>query len=208
MDPDPDSDQDPGSGSCYFRHWTSRCQQKTNFFTHFFCFLLLKLHLHHFSKIKSQKESQNSKNQGFSYYFCMILEGSGSGSREGSGSGSIPLTSGSGSRRPKNMWIRWIRIRNTATNKDKIQYFDTFSCPYHKIARIITITTAEMTKQQLYFNNKTRWADGSKKPYRYFQQCCGLGSGTFWPGRIRKILPDPDSTFIIFAYFSKICVFD
>jgi hypothetical protein len=39
---------------------------------------------------------------------------------EGSGSGSIPLTSGSGSGRPKNMWIRWIRIliriRNTAYN--------------------------------------------------------------------------------------------
>ncbi len=39
---------------------------------------------------------------------------------EGSGSGSIPLTSGSGSGRPKNMWIRWIRIRirirNTALN--------------------------------------------------------------------------------------------
>ena len=35
---------------------------------------------------------------------------------EGSGSGSIPLTSGSGSGRPKNMWIRWIRIpiHNTA----------------------------------------------------------------------------------------------
>ena len=30
---------------------------------------------------------------------------------EGSGAGSIPLTSGSGSRRPKNIWIRWIRIR-------------------------------------------------------------------------------------------------
>jgi hypothetical protein len=34
------------------------------------------------------------------------------------GSGSIPMTSGSGSvsGRPKNMWIRWIRIRirNTA----------------------------------------------------------------------------------------------
>ncbi len=30
---------------------------------------------------------------------------------EGSGSryGSIPLTNGSGSKRPKNMWIRWIR---------------------------------------------------------------------------------------------------
>ncbi len=25
-----------GSGSCYFRHWPSRCQQKTNFLTHFF----------------------------------------------------------------------------------------------------------------------------------------------------------------------------
>ncbi len=30
---------------------------------------------------------------------------------EGSGSGSILLTSGSVSRRLKNMWIRWIRIR-------------------------------------------------------------------------------------------------
>jgi hypothetical protein len=37
---------------------------------------------------------------------------------EGFGSGSIPLTCGfgSGSWRPKNMWIRWIRIRNTAKN--------------------------------------------------------------------------------------------
>jgi hypothetical protein len=32
---------------------------------------------------------------------------------EGSGAGSIPLTSGSGSGSPKNMWIRWIRIRNS-----------------------------------------------------------------------------------------------
>jgi hypothetical protein len=40
-----------------------------------------------------------------------MIEGSGSASR------SIPLTIGSGSMRPKNMWIRWIliriRIRNT-----------------------------------------------------------------------------------------------
>jgi hypothetical protein len=58
---------------------------------------------------KMEGESQNSRNQGFSYYFCMMIEGSGSGSREGSGS--IHLTSGSGW--PKNIWIRWIRIRNT-----------------------------------------------------------------------------------------------
>jgi hypothetical protein len=68
------------------------------------------VHLHYFSKIKRQKESQNSRIQGFSYYFCMMIEGSGSGSR--AESGSKPLTSGSGSWRPKNTWIRWIRIRN------------------------------------------------------------------------------------------------
>ncbi len=42
-----------------------------------------------------------------------MIEGSGSRA----GSGSLPLTNGSGSRsrRPKNTWIRWIRIRNTAS---------------------------------------------------------------------------------------------
>jgi hypothetical protein len=43
----------------------------------------------------------------FFYYFCLLIEESGSGSK----SGSIPLTNGSGSRRPINMWIRWFRIR-------------------------------------------------------------------------------------------------
>ncbi len=47
VEPDPDprihaltngSGPDPGSGSCYFRHWPSRCQQKTNFLTQFFLF--------------------------------------------------------------------------------------------------------------------------------------------------------------------------
>ncbi len=33
---DPDSDPYPGSGSCCFRHWPSRCQKKTNFLTQFF----------------------------------------------------------------------------------------------------------------------------------------------------------------------------
>jgi hypothetical protein len=44
-----------------------------------------------------KKKSQNCRNKGFSYCFCLMVEGSGS-------------------RRPKNTWIRWIRIRirNTA----------------------------------------------------------------------------------------------
>ncbi len=105
-------DPDPGSGSCHFRHWPSRCKQKANLLTQFF--LLITFWSYNdiiFLKIKSHKKSQNSMNQGFSYYFCMMIEASRS--RAGSGSGSIPLTSGSGSGswRSKNLWIRWIRIR-------------------------------------------------------------------------------------------------
>ncbi len=88
-----------GSGSCYFRHWPLRCQQKTNFLSQFFLLITFWGYIYIIFQIKSLKESQNSRNQGF-YYFCMMIEGSGS----------IPLTSGSGSGRPKNMWIR---IRNT-----------------------------------------------------------------------------------------------
>jgi hypothetical protein len=109
-----------GSGSwvriLLFSSLTFKVPAKNKFFnTIFSSYYFLRLHFHHFSKIKSQKESQNSRNQGFSYYFCMMIKGSGS--RAGSGSESIPLTSGSGSRRPKNMWIRWIRIRIRNTDK-------------------------------------------------------------------------------------------
>ncbi len=96
MDSGPDPD--PGISSLTFK-----MPAKNKFFNTIFSAYYFLLHLHHFSKIKSQKESLNSRNQGFSYFFCMMIEGSGS----------IPLTSGSGSGRPKNTWIRWIRIRNT-----------------------------------------------------------------------------------------------
>ncbi len=103
-----------GSGYCYFRHWSSRCQEKTNFLKHFFCLLLFEVTLTSFWKIKNL---QNSRNQGFSYYFCMMIEGSGSGSIP------VPLTngSGSGSGRSKNIWIRWIRIqiRNTGIQEEE-----------------------------------------------------------------------------------------
>ncbi len=77
-----------GFGSCYFRHWLSRHQQKTNLKKNF-CLLLFE----GTSFFKVQKKSQNSRNQRFSYYFSFMIEGFGSG-------------------RPKNMWIR-IWIRNT-----------------------------------------------------------------------------------------------
>jgi hypothetical protein len=100
-----------GSESMPLTNGSEDDNKKLNFYFTFSAYYFSKVHLHLFSKIKSQKESQNSRNQSFSNYFCMMIEGS----RSGSGSGSIPLTngSGSGSRRPKNTWIRWIRIRNT-----------------------------------------------------------------------------------------------
>ncbi len=104
---DPDSDPDPAIFVIDLQY----ASKKPNFSHNFAAYYFLKVHLHHLSKIKSQKESQNSRNQGFSYYFCMMIEGSGS--RAGSGSIHLTCESGSGSRRPKKMWILWIRFRNT-----------------------------------------------------------------------------------------------
>jgi hypothetical protein len=100
--------------------------KKLIFKHNFFYLLLLEATFRHFSKIKSKKIV------GFKvYYFGMITEGFGSG--EGSGSGTIPLTSGSGSWMPKNMWIRLIRIRirNTGWKIGKI---------YRKAMKKTTIT--------------------------------------------------------------------
>ncbi len=47
-------DPDPGSGSCYFRHWP-RCQQKTNFLTQFFCLFLFEATFTSFFKDKKSK---------------------------------------------------------------------------------------------------------------------------------------------------------
>jgi hypothetical protein len=94
MDPDPDP--------AIFVIDLQDANKKLIFNTIFSAYYFLKVHLHHFSKIKSQK--------GFSYYICMVIEGSGAGS--------IPLTSGSGSWRPKNMWIRWIYFSKIKSQKE------------------------------------------------------------------------------------------
>ncbi len=63
-----------------------------------------------------KKKAQNSRNQGFSYYFCLVIEWAGSGS--------ISLTNGagSGSRRPKNIRIRRIRIRKKHWLQGKLSW--------------------------------------------------------------------------------------
>jgi hypothetical protein len=62
-----------------------------------------------FQRLKVKKKSLNSRNQGFAYYFCLMIEGSGSGSR-----------------RPKSIRIRWLGIRNTVANHPYYFIFHTF----------------------------------------------------------------------------------
>jgi hypothetical protein len=59
-----------GSGSVYFHHWPSRCQQKLNFLGVFSEYYFLTVLLNHLSKVKSQKEVTNQYIKGLSYYFC------------------------------------------------------------------------------------------------------------------------------------------
>jgi hypothetical protein len=108
---DPDSDPDPGSGSCCFRYRPSRCQQKTNLF-YFFCLLLFE---ETFTSFFKDKKSKSHKIVGIKVFLTIFAR---------SRSGSIPLTNGSvsGSRRPKIMWIRCIRIRNTACQSVLLNY--------------------------------------------------------------------------------------
>ncbi len=49
-----------GSGSCYFRHWPSRGQQKTNFLQNFFCLLLFEGTFTSFFKDKKFKRSHKT----------------------------------------------------------------------------------------------------------------------------------------------------
>jgi hypothetical protein len=93
-------------------HWltdpdpASRWQQKIFFFPQFFfAYFFIKVHLPHVSKIKSVKEkSSNSKKSRF--FLRFLLD-----------DGRIPIRTnndGSGSGRPKNIWILW--IRNTGSS--------------------------------------------------------------------------------------------
>jgi hypothetical protein len=122
---------------------------KNYFFnTIFSAYYFLKVHLHLFSKIKSQKESQHSRNQGFSYYFCMLIEGSGS----------IPLTGGSGSGRPKNMWIR---NRNTA-------WYRQYRYRYHQLIFMCELAVLLLSSHLLYLDQ------GISDPYNLRLRVSGV----------------------------------
>jgi hypothetical protein len=113
-----------GSGSCYFVIDLQDTNKKLIFKKKCFCLLLYEGTFTSFFKDKKTKRSYKTVGiKVFSYLFGLMIEESGSGSR----SGSIPLTSKSGSERPKNMWVRWfrirIRIRNTASYNNRTQHF-------------------------------------------------------------------------------------
>jgi hypothetical protein len=136
VDPDPDLDprihpltngsgsgiQDPGSVSCNF--FVIDLQDANKKLISYKVFMLITFWRYIYIIYKDKKFKRikkNRRNQGF----CLMIE-------EGSGSGSIPLTneSGFGSRRPKNMWIRWIqiRIRNTASFNFNFWLIISLSC--------------------------------------------------------------------------------
>jgi hypothetical protein len=79
----------------------------------FFCLLLFDGTITLFFNDKNSDRSHKTIGSKISYYFCLLISGSGAGA------GSIPLTNGSGSRRPKNTWIRF-RIRNTGREDKKV----------------------------------------------------------------------------------------
>ncbi len=120
-----------GSGSFFFRHKPSRCQQKTNLKKKFFCILLFEGTFKSFFKDKKSKRSHKT------------------------GSGSIHLTDGSGfgSRRLKNMWIRWIwiriQIRNTVfihssvTCQSTLFYFSRQRHRFHDFGQKVLITSGK-----------------------------------------------------------------
>jgi hypothetical protein len=80
---DPHSDPDAAPDPAIFVFDLQDNNKKLICLKKFFCLLLFQVHLHKFLTIKSPKE--------------VTIEGSGSGS------GSIPITSGFGSGRPKNI---------------------------------------------------------------------------------------------------------
>jgi hypothetical protein len=111
VDPDPDMDPRIHAWILLFSSLTfPRCQQKTNLLKSFFAFTFWR---YMYIIYKDKKSIRSHKAVGIKVFLTFCLLGD---RRILIRIHTVPLTdgSGSGSRRPKNMWIRWIWIRNTA----------------------------------------------------------------------------------------------
>ncbi len=97
-------DPDPGSGSCYFHHWPSICQQYTYFDHKFFLHISFSRYFYITSFFKDRKLKRVTKLKA-RFFLLFFYDDRRIRIR------SLIHTSGSGSGRPKSMWFR--RIRNT-----------------------------------------------------------------------------------------------
>jgi hypothetical protein len=123
-----------------------------------------------------------------------MIEGSRSGSGSGSGSGSIPLTNGpvSGSRRPKNMWIWWIRIRIRNTGYKLLASCATGLIHNKSPASLVTITVISSwppVPQGLCLTRLLIRIQAAQKTYGSFGSCSGsatLAENTdYWIFQVR-----------------------
>ncbi len=132
-------------GSCYFRWVTFKMITKNNFFStlSFFAFYFLKLHLHHFSMIKSHKDVTKQYKSRLFFIFCLSMEGSGCGA-------------GSGSRRPENIRIIWIRNTGFDHACNDLIPGDELLCPACR-AWVQTILPPQLANgKQLYYPAVTK----------------------------------------------------
>ncbi len=91
-----------GSGSCYFRHWPSQDVNKKLIFKSLFLLITFWRYMYVIYKDKRSKRSKKAIGIKVFLPFFMVIEGS---------------------RRPKNMWIRWIRICNTGLKSSGLELF-------------------------------------------------------------------------------------
>ncbi len=96
-----------GSGSFYFHHWPSRCQQKTNKKKVFLHITFLRNLYIIFKDKKSKRCHKTVEIKVFLTIFAYWWKDPDPDPEQD------PDPDPSGSGRPKNTWIRWIRIRNT-----------------------------------------------------------------------------------------------
>jgi hypothetical protein len=121
----------------------------------------------------------------------------------GAGSGSIPLTngSGSGSRRPKNIRILRIRIRNTDLHADWL-YWETNNQVLRSAQRlpITQVIQPEYPLTKKWFMASGAAGDSSSSPAVHDTPPHGGALNT-----LGSHLPSTVSFFIFFVYFFGVC---